>query len=621
MHPISSPTPLSKRGSATPTELGKELYKRLKAAKADRVAIDKKWDFSYAMYRASPEDMKECYSASFSETGSTKQWKHRINTGKTFEIVETLVAYLKGATFPSDDWFDVKGLEPNLDQAASLVKELGKFKMEEATVRDSYSEWYRNLIIFGCSTFRVGWSSCVERKATRTYDEFELPTDTWSNVDVEKLVIDAVSPYDVYLTAKTSLGKGGTFTRLKLTPSELAYYVAEEYYDLDEALLEDYDPGSEDDDTEIFEYYGPLVHKGVQYWCIHAVFFGQVLIRLADSTYWCGSPYITGVMIPDRDSVYGMTVLDPSSGALHILNVLTNSRLDNIAVSIDKMFTMVEDGITRIEDVYTQPGKIFKVAQHDAIRPIDLGPPTFTVGYQEASLQEQAIDRNCATGPLIGAGQSRGGERVTAQEILAVQTAGGNRLTEVHTHIEDSVTTRLLTKVFTMMQQYVVTPQLVAVFRPDMDTNAFFSIEPDYLSYPYSFKANGAAYVVEKERSISDLMKLFDVAGRVPQLAEKLNFNKILGELLKQMRFTNPQSLLNPDAPEPEAPAAGPVDLSESLGGDPAKAALQNMAMDDGGASLLANVGVDTSAMDPALLQQMSTQVTQGIPDVSGTPV
>ena len=612
---ISKPTALTKRGSASVDDISKLIYTKLQDLQRKRASVDKKWDTTYAMYRASTTDMDAVKKASFS-TGSTRDWKHKVNTGKTFEVVETLVAYLKGATFTSDDWFDVAGLEPNLFQIAKLVKQLAKFKMEEANIRDKYEYWLRNLVLYGISTFRVGWESSVELGYERKYDEEGLPSTNQVNKDIEKLCIEAIIPYNVWID-----GSGSTFARLEVSKEQLAYQVGEEYYKLLPELLEVYTEGNKDDPQvqkggganrprEIVEFYGPIMCGGACFPNVHAVFYGNTLIRLADSEYWCGSPYVTGTMLPDRDSVYGMTVLDPSAGALHILNVLCNARLDNIAVSIDKMFTMVDDGITRQEDVYTQPGKVFKVAQHGSIQPLDLGPPSFTLGYQEAQVQEGSVDRNCSTGPLIGGGQPRGGERVTAQEIVAVQESGGNRLASVHSHIEDSVTLALLQKVFSLMQQYVLTPQMVKVFMPEQDTYAFFEIEPEHLTYPFAFKATGAAYVVEKQRQIGDLMTLFDIAGRVPQLAERLDFDKILVEVLKQMRFTNPTSYIKTAAPVAAAPAPGEPPAPPALDGI-GEAALQQTVMEDGGASLLGGVGIDTSAMDPAQLQALSQQALQ----------
>ena len=598
---ISKPTPLTKRGSSTSDEIGSHIFSRFKELKAKRAKIEAKWDTTYSMYRANPDDMRAVAKASFS-TGSKREWKHRINTGKTFEVVEVLVAYFKGATFPSDDWFNAEGLEPNLADAARLVKHLAKFKMEEALVRDKYDEWLRNLVIFGFSVFRVGWTTDVEQKTYRSFSEGGMSDDT-RNVECSKLCLESVSPYDVWFD-----GHDSTFCQLRLTKSELAYQVEEGYYHLDSELLDVYPEGDDQKDKqpEIIEFYGPVILGGARYQCVHAVFFNNTLIRLADSSYWCGSPYVSGTMLPDKDSVYGMTVLDPSAGALHILNVLCNARLDNIAVSIDKMFTMVEDGILRKEDVFTEPGKVFTVAQHGSLQAIDMGPPSFTLGYQEAQVQESSVDRNCSTGPLIGGGQPRGGERVTAQEIIAVQESGGNRLAAVHAHIEDSVTTKLLGKVFSLMQQYVLEPEIVKVFMPDADTYAYFSLDPEYLTFPFSFKPSGAAYVVEKQRQIGDLMTLFDIAGRVPQLAERIDFERVLLEVLKQMRFTNPSHYLKTPA---SVPAPGPIAQPEPTLDEMGGAAIQRSVTEDGGAALLQGVGIDPSAIDPAQLQQMSQQV------------
>ena len=289
---ISKPTPLTKRGSSTSDEIGSHIFSRFKELKAKRAKIEAKWDTTYSMYRANPDDMRAVAKASFS-TGSKREWKHRINTGKTFEVVEVLVAYFKGATFPSDDWFNAEGLEPNLADAARLVKHLAKFKMEEALVRDKYDEWLRNLVIFGFSVFRVGWTTDVEQKTYRSFSEGGMSDDT-RNVECSKLCLESVSPYDVWFD-----GHDSTFCQLRLTKSELAYQVEEGYYHLDSELLDVYPEGDDQKDKqpEIIEFYGPVILGGARYQCVHAVFFNNTLIRLADSSYWVYIVHLPLVMV------------------------------------------------------------------------------------------------------------------------------------------------------------------------------------------------------------------------------------------------------------------------------------------------------------------------------------
>jgi hypothetical protein len=631
---IEQPTTLISTPKSSVEELGEHIYKEFCKARNVRLMAERDWDSIYRLYRGSKSDMDAAYQDSFG-VGSKKTWHHRINTGKTFATVQTLIAYFKGATFPSDDWFDAAGMAPDLLQASVVVKEFAKQKLKEAHIVDVFDDWLLYLVIYGVSTFKVGWSTCTERVFTRTFDEMGLPVDVAKNKDVSRLEVEAVSPLDTWLDPTSPLNEGGIWRRLRPSKQDLFYWADTGYITLDEKSIEGYDDTVHGDPlyvkdtvnkggTDVIEYYGKPLYKGTQYWCVHAIFFGNRLVRLADSEYWCGSPYVSTTMFRNRDSIYGMSILSPSHGALHILNVLSNSRLDNLAVSIDKMWTLVEDGILNQEDVYTEPGKVFKVAQHGSLQPVDMGPNNYVVTYQEAQFQEAGINEVTSTGPLVGGGQPRGGERVTAAEIVAVQDSGGNRLASVHIHIEEAGTKPLLSKVFTTLQQYVITPETVKVFMPDIDMNAFFSLDPTYLSYPFTFTPTGANYVVEKQRALNDLMQLFDVAGRVPPLAEMLNFRKILTELLKQMRFRNPASYLNPDKPAPLAPEAEAPNLEESLGGEQMQLGVNQQIQQDGGAAMLDGLGVDTSGVPPELLQQMTgplLQQGQGQNDPNSQPI
>lgn len=611
---ITLPTPTIEAPDAvslTTDQVGEEIMRRFHVAKRHRYGpIETLWDSMYEMYRASLEDLESTKRRSFYEAGNIRDWSHKVNTGKTFEVTETLVAYLKGATFPSDDWFDVKGAIPNLAPMARIVKALTKQKLDECVIRDVYDVWLRRLIIYGVATKRIGWRNDTQRTYVRG-----RPV----NRERATLDITVMSPYDVWLDTTAPLNMGGIWARLRLTRQELIAMTRDEYFTVEEAKLNNYNEERNGDTNvnhdssdytrgqdDIIEYYGPLLLDGVHFCHVHAVFLGGVMIRLADSEYECGSPYHTTVLLENRDSIYGMSLLHPNLGALHVLNVLTNSRLDNIAIRIDNMWTAVKDGVLDPSTVRTAPGAVFEVAQHGSLQPIDLGPPNFTVTYQEESVQSAAVDRNTATGPLIGMGQPRGGERVTASEINAVRDSGGNRLGSMHMHVEDAGTIPFLGKVFKMLQQYYVTPELVRLFDPDTNQDAFYEADPEYLHYPYKFTALGANYVVERQRNLAELMQLLDISARVPQMSEQLNYAAIMEDILRQMRFTNPQRFLKTAAPAPDSPDVGgePVDLSASVGGELATQAAQAQVAEDGGAQLVGNLGVDTSEIDPATLQQ-----------------
>lgn len=617
---ITMPTPLVKSVAAAtklfpPKTVGDAIIEKFYRMRSLRDPVEVVWDECYELYRASESDLKSAKKRSHRTAGDHTEWHHMVNTGQAFDVVETLVAYFKGATFPSDDWFDMKGEVPELYYTARVVKELTKAKLEQARIRERVEQWLRNYCIFGISTYRVGWVEELQRV-------FSVGGGA-VNREVGRLDIEPLSPYDVWVDTGDTLERGGTYVRLRLTKAELQARVDSGYYTLDQTSVdryEDYhfgDPnqvgmmaGSDSRyPNELVEYYGSMLVGGVEFWCCHAVFFGRQLVRLADSAYWCGSPFVTATMLPNRDSIYGMSVLHPNLGGLHILNVLTNTRLDNMLMQIMGMYTMVEDGILSRDDVKARPGAVFKVAQHGSLQRMEMGRQDFVVTYQEAQVQEQNVYRNTSTGPLIGNAQPRSGERVTAAEIQGVRDAGGNRLSSQHTHIEDAVTLPLLEKVFMLMQQHYVTPEMVRMFEPELDQDAFYEVPPEYLKFPFKFTALGANYVVERERALQDLLQLLDISGRVPPIAERINYEAIMEDLLRQMRFNNPKRYLKAP-PQQAAPSeAAPPNLAESVGGQPLEEAMAQELQLGGGEDTINAMGIDTSDIPPEQLQAMLQQM------------
>lgn len=598
----------------TPDDISDALLKMLTYTKKERTPLEAQWDETYGLYRGSQEDIE----ASRKAAGSPRDWRHRVNTGKTLDIVETLVAYFKGATFTSDDWFDVQGELPEMGEIARVVKQLVKLKLNQACIRNVVDDWLRNLVIYGVSTYCIGWEEKLQRCMYRTFDDMGHTTDTAKNELKGSLTVEPVYPGDIWLDTTARINEGGVFRRLRLSKEELRRLAETGYYTFeDDETIDSYVPlslaseststsstGSNRASQEIVEYYGPLCVDDVQFWCVHATFYGKDLIRLGDSEYWCGSPYVTAVLLPNRDSIYGMSVLHPNLGALHILNVLTNSRLDNLSLHLDNMWTMVEDGILKKDDVKARPGAVFTVANHGNLQPVDLGPANFTVTYGEGEVQERAIDRNTSTGPLIGNAQPRGGDRVTAAEINGVRDAGGNRLSSVHSRIEDTATLPLLEKTFSHIQQYVLDAEVIRAFSPEHNMDAFIEVLPEYLHYPYRFTPVGAAYVAERQRGISEIVQLLGIAGQNPELSSQLNYAGIMEELLRQMRFRNPSSLI-----KAASSAAPPVEDTTSLGGEAALAGIQHEITSDGGESLAKAAGLPVDDIPPEQLQAMMQQM------------
>lgn len=617
---LSMPTPLIQAKSqvaVTRQQLADTIMRRLLDAKGVRTHEEARWNESYRLWRNSAEDKAGMRNDAAYTAGTSTDWRHRVNTGKTFEVIETLVAYLKSATFPSDEWFEVVAKAPELGDVLNLVQKAVKYKLDEAQITSKVEVYLRYLLLFGTCTYRVTWESEIARKTSREF----LPDGTsrvkTTNVSEEELCIEVMSPFDVWLDTNEE----GTWARLSLSRSEFLMLVESNYFTVTEEGKKLYNPrkstkaiGIEDSNAaesqsdEIIEFYGDVVVDNVVYEDVHAIFLGKELIRLTDSAYWCGSPYISMSLFPDIHSPYGISMLHPNLGSLHVVNVLTNLRLDNMLLHINGMFERVEDGMLDDNDLKVAPGKIFKVAQAGNIRRLDMGPPSFTVSYQEAATQESNIDRAMSTGPLIGTGQPRGGDRVTAEEVIAVRDAGGNRLNLVHTNIEQGSTLPLLSKAFSLLQQYQMTDIMVTVLNTDMEMLAYYPVPAEAFSLPLEMLPVGANFVIETSRNVDKLMQVMDIAARSPELAASLDQEAILREVMKQLRVDDPNRFIKkaapPDMPADPAMPAVPPEEPQPMG-DVAEQAMMQQIATDGGAGVMDAAGLPPTGVDTEQLQQI----------------
>jgi hypothetical protein len=619
---IKLPTPLigAEASGITTDDVATEIMKRFQDAKAARLPAEDVWNQSYRLWRNSSLDKEVLRGEAANQINSSDKWRHRVNTAKTFEVTETLVSYFKAATFPSDEWFEVRPMVPELGGIVDLIQVGVKNHLDKARISLMFEQFARNSILFGVATWRLGWKLDVERCYQRTFDaESATYDDSVVNKDISSLEIDVPSPFDVWLDGRNQ----GTWCRLHLNRPDFLKYVEEDYFTASQSSVDNFNPrvaewseapnldkSQNQPCEEVIEFYGDISVKGVVWKNIHAVFLGKQLIRLADSEYWCGSPYVTAITLKDLNNVYGLSSLHPNLGMLHIDNVITNFRLDNLLLHMQGMWEHVQDGLLSTEDLVMEPGKIFKVANKGNLSRLDMGPPNFSVGYNEQTFLESAIDRNMATGPLIGAGQPRRGDRVTAEEIIAVRDSGGNRLNCTHTALETEGTLPMLGKVFKLIQQFQTDEVIVQRYNEEQKDIEFVAVPPEAFTMPVEVIPIGANFVIEQSRNMQALMQLMDISSRSEQMANLIDYKELLLAVMKQLRLPNPSRYLRKqEAPAPQE-AEQPVDLSASLGGGIAEQATQQMLATDGGAGMLNAMGVPTEGIPTDQLQGIMQDVT-----------
>lgn len=637
----------------------KSEYDRFKTARQN---VEEDWLEYWSLYLGTPQAVAHQRDSVLKTVGVVNtDWRHRLNVGKSFEIVETIHGYLMAAIFPNNEWFNVIPVSAGYAELARIVKKYVANKLYDCNFRASFENFLRQLLITGNSVMALPWRYETKKwkknvKVSRpVLDEFGYTEEKvkWEVVEEERIIknhpeFETLDMFDCYLDPVAANPNDAAFIRRMLkTRSEVIQLVNDGYYenttpydvcclpsvnssaeDSEKRTLRQFqgvetpDPFSMSDTVELIEYWGDIHCDGQTYHDVVATVLGGSLVRYETNPYWSGKPFVVGTCTPLTQTPYSIGVTQPNAGLLHQLNIITNQRLDNLELAVDEMWTLKADGVLQPEDVTTEPGKVFLVSEHDDLQPVARSQNNFSVTYQEASVLETTIDRNAGTGALISANNARSGERVTAAEIQAVRDAGGNRLSNLHKHIEDTSLYPMLSKVYRLMQQFVTEPEVVRVAGLEAGAFNYYRVGADQLGYDFVLRPIGADHVTDKERYVQDRLNFLQAVAQIPQMAQLINYEAILYDLVQHFGFDDPDSyLVKPQQPMPQEGTPGEsqppeqvpsstlpqesyLDAMGAIGGDPVKQAMAQQLLADGGKQF----AQDATGLD------ISSQVTPQLP-------
>jgi len=587
--------------------------------KSARVTLDNYWDEAWALYIGSPVAMEHNRSNILRTVGDESQqyWHSRVNTGKAYESVETIVGYIMSALFPNEDYFTPIPTAPGYMELVPVIKQLMTIKLGDGNFKEVSRSAIRQCIITGTSTVALPWR--YETLPIKRKVQVKKPRPGGNNWTVEEQIrvvhnepdFQVVDSYNVYLDP-TGLDPNtcNMFRCFQKTIAEVKQCITSGYYkEIDVANLDKSTPESNINfrpesfsgvnsslykkTVDVWEFWGDLQLDGITFHDVLASFIGDQLVRFEPNPYWDGRPFVTFQFTPLINTPYGISAILPNMGILHELNVLANSRLDNIGLRINQMFEVVDGGLIEDDEVQSSPGKVFKVRERNTISPIDLGPPNFVVSVQESQSLASTVNANFGIGAVLGNSPMRSGERVTAQEIIALQDSGGNRLQNVFEGIETQYLLSVLRRMYAYMQQFIEEDEIVPTYTEKPGEVKYVWLGAAELQYDFRFKAEGARSAVRKKQFMDDVQMFLTTVSGIPEVRQKINWEKLLTEVLYKLSFENPETYLV-EAPEPNDPAdmtgqmggqppqdQGLAGALQQMGGDPMKHALQNQMQVD----------------------------------------
>lgn len=559
------------------------------------------WKACWAHYFNTPQSANylRAEALQLGQSVDEQDWRHKIHTGKGFDLVETVNSYLQQAFFPNMDWFDLEPATPmdndGWKDKLQRVKALMRKKLSEAYFEDWWDIFCRQICVVGTSVLAMPWRYDTQpvKKNVRVRQpngDFKLEVVEVPRVIKNGLDIEVIDMFDFFLDPDANFStyqNASCVRRIRKRKSEIislirsgVYFLGEEEKVLSASPtnLIDYDSDQDrqdlkgmigleywkdeatlNDTVEIWEYWGDVYLEDIEYKDVVITILNDHLLCIEQNPFWDGKPFVLGTYINTQGSPYGVGLLQPVVGQLHQMFILQNHRLDVSEITINPMYQVVNDGILDLENLYSYPGKILEVETVGNIAPIQLQQDN-SISVQDEGLLEQRIDKTTGVGAYLGVNAGRDAERVTAEEVKAQRDAGGNRLNKIFAHIEATSLTYFLHKMYTHLQQFVTEDEVVKVASPSAGIAFdFWAVGVEELYDDYDVYPLGSAHVADKEFELKNATDFVAIMSSNPELATRINWDEMASYLARKFLREKWERFVAEAPEQPMMPESAPL--------------------------------------------------------------
>lgn len=156
----------------------------------------------------------------------------------------------------------------------------------------------------------------------------------------------------------------------------------------------------------------------------------QAVIRHQESPFWHGEkPYSVFPDYIQEGEFWGMGEIEAIEGLQDLANSIVNQRIDNVRLTMDKMFAINTKAIEDERDLVIRPGGTIRITgdwtPQEAIQPIDLGDVSASA-FEEAAEVERMIERTSGVSAYqLGTGDE--GVNRTATGVSLITEAGNSK--------------------------------------------------------------------------------------------------------------------------------------------------------------------------------------------------
>ncbi len=470
-----------------------------------------------------------------------------------FQIIEATVSKLSTIIFGQEDYFDVVPAVKKDMPLADVIKVLLQYQLAQADFFMKFMDFIKQLAFYGTSYLKVYWKVTrkwvFERTPIRqdvSIMGFKLGSRIvgWKEEKVFKITerrpeVDVLDILDVFPQPDAANEKEaeGVFLRSWISSSDLQIMSKGKYpiykNTEDPALLGGdtqwvssrgnrlaargaSSPSSiTKDRVELLEWWGlyDLDGDGIKEECQIVIANRKVIIRaISNPFHHQKKPIIRAVLFPIPLEWYGMGMIEPVIPLIYELNTLRRQRLDNINMSINRMWKVLSYADIDLDTLVSSPNGLILTDDMASIEALETNDVTSSA-YNEAALVQGDIEQTTTpksmqgvpTGGSLGR-TARGAQMIIGQAMEKFSTA--SRM------VEDMAICRLLRMFHQLNLQFIDNDETFQ--DPGLYGNIFDrEVTPEMIRAEVQFKMLGISDMMSKEAKINQAIAFMGVFGKI----------------------------------------------------------------------------------------------------------
>lgn len=527
----------------------------------------------------------------------------RIFVPAVFKVVEAALPKLMSLVFGAEEFFDVLPDNHSQQTIADVIKALLNFQLKQTDFFMKFMSFTKQLIMYGTSYFYVYWKVTRrwvwKRTAIRgpkTIMGFTVQKNAilgWKEEKVYEAVerrpeVEVLDVLDVYPDpeARDEHDSKAIWVRSWMDIDEVRELGAGSYPIFDAENVKKIEMGSINtlqearqvrnssrglstayiakNQVEVLTRWGlcDLDGDGIREETMIVIANRKWLLKaISNPFHHQKRPILRATLFPVPMEWYGIGLIEPIIPLQHELNTIRRQRLDNVNISINRMWKVNVYADIDLETLVSSPNGIILTDDMAALEMLPAADVTANA-YNEATLIQNDIDSASTPQTLQGSPQTgslgrtaKGAQLITGQALekfgMAVKM------------LEETTLKDLLRMVFELDLQFLDTEE-------DMDPySQAFEQEvagPDMLRIGVTFQMRGMSEMVDKESKIQQLVSFMSIFG--PVLSPD-TISMVMKKVWNLMDLDPAQVNLKATQPMPSAQAPGGI----AGGGAPAEAA------------------------------------------------